>query len=82
MQAANSKWLAYVHANISKDVTSAVVTSIVGDSTGFLFADTYPDLETWAKVKTRLDGVEEIDELFEDVSECSKNTLYNSEPTE
>lgn len=82
VQAANSKWLAYVHANISEDVTSAVVTSIVGDSTGFLFADTYPDLETWAKVKTRLDGVEEIEMLFEDVSECTNNTLYNSEPTE
>ena len=35
VQAANSKWIAYVHANIS-----------------------------------------------EDVSECSKNTLYHSEPTE
>lgn len=82
VQAANSKWLAYVHANISEDVTSAVVTSIVGDATGFLFADTYPDLETWAKVKTRLDGVEEIETLFEGLSECTTNTLYNSEPTE
>ena len=82
VQAANSKWIAYVHANISEDVTSAVVTTVVGDMTGFLFADTYPDIETWAKVKSRLDGVEEIETLFEGVSECSKNSVYNSEPTE
>lgn len=85
VQAANSKWLAYVHANVSEEITSNVVTSVVGNSEGFLFVDSYPDLETWAATKTRLDSDEaEADgmgDLFDGVSECSKNSLNKVEPT-
>ena len=81
VQAVNSKWLAYVHANISEEITSSVLTAVVGNLEDFIFVDTYPDLETWAATKSRLDSNEadEIDELFSDVSECSKNRLYKSE---
>jgi len=81
VQAVNTIWLAYVHANISEEITSSVVTAVVGNLEDFVFVDTYPDLETWAATKSRLDSDEadEIDELFEDVSECSKNRLYKSE---
>lgn len=81
VQAVNTKWLAYVHANISEEVTSSVLTAVVGNLEDFIFVDTYPDLETWAATKSRLDSNEadEIDELFSDTSECSKNRLYKSE---
>ena len=81
VQAANSKWLAYVHKNVSKDVSSNVAAAIVGDSTGFIFVDRYPDLATWAKVKSRLNDDEDIDDLFEGISDCTKNTLYRMEAT-
>jgi len=83
VQAANSKWLAFVHKNVSEDITSSVVSAVVGDTSVFLFVDTYPDLATWANTKTRLDqdDVEEMD-LFEGVSECTTNSLYKSELTE
>ena len=82
VQEQNSKWLALVHANVSEDIASNVLTSIVGDSTGFSFVDIYPDLATWEKTKTYLRDNEEVEDLFEEVSECSKNSLHNSEPTE
>ncbi len=84
VQAVNSKWLAYVHEHVSEDITSSVLTAVVGNLENFIFVDSYPDLATWAATKSRLDSDEsdEIDDLFDDVSECSKNRLYKFEPTE
>lgn len=81
VQAVNSKWLTHVRENVSKEISSSVVSAIVGDSTSFLFVDSYPDLATWEKTKTYLRDNDEVDDMFDDVSECSKNTLYNAEPT-
>ena len=81
VQAVNSKWLAMVREHVSKDISSTVVSSIVGDSTSFLFVDIYADLATWEKTKTYLRDNEAVDGLFSEVSECSQNSLYYSEPT-
>ena len=80
-QAANSKWLAYVRENVSEDIASSLVTPVVGDSDEFVFIDTYPDLDTWAKTKTRLQD-SDTEELFEGVTDCSKNSLHRVQPTE
>jgi len=85
VQAANSKWLAYVHENVSEEITSSVITAVVGDLSVFRFVDSYPDLEIWAATKTRLDSDEaEADgmgELFDGLFDCSSSQLYKSEPT-
>lgn len=83
VQAANTVWLAYVHENISEDITSSVLTAVVGDSTGFVFVDSFPDLDTWARAKTRLDSDEadELEDLFEGIFECSGNSLNKVTPT-
>jgi len=83
VQTANTVWLAYVHENISEDITSSVLTSVVGDSTGFVFVDSFPDLDTWARAKTRLDSDEadELDDLFDDIFDCSENSLHKVSPT-
>jgi hypothetical protein len=83
LQAANSKWLKWVRANVNAEITSAVGTAVVGDQDMFLFADTYPDLTTWAATATALDSdaANELDDLFEDSSECSQNRLWKFEPT-
>ncbi len=80
-QAANSQWLAYVRENVSEDIASSLVTPVVGDSDDFVFIDTYPDLDTWAKTKTRLQD-SDTEELFEGVTDCSKNSLHRVQPTE
>ena len=83
VQAVNSKWLKYVTENISKDITSSFGTAVVGNQDIFMFVDTYPDLETWAKTQTALDSEEasEMDGMFEEVSHCSENRLWKLEPT-
>ena len=84
VQAINSKWLKWVNARVENAVVrSAVGTAIVGNSEIFMFVDTYPDLTTWAAVKTLLDGDEgdEIDGMFNETSECSSNRLWNMQET-
>ena len=84
VQAVNSKWLKWINAHVEGGgITSSVGTSVVGDSTVFIFVDTYPNLTTWAAAKDVLDSDEgdEMDELFADVSECSENRLWKIENT-
>lgn len=83
LQALNSKWLKWVRANVNENIESAVGTAVVGEQGMFLFADTYPDLATWAATETALDSdaANELDNLFAEVSECSENRLWKFEPT-
>jgi len=78
VQAINSKWLKWVHTNVSKDIKSSVGSPIVGNQEIFIFVDTYPDLNTWAAAQTALDSdaAKELEDLFEDVSSCSENKLW------
>lgn len=84
LQAINSKWLKWVRENVNEGIESSVGTAVVGDQEVFLFADTYPDLATWAATQTALDSdaASELKDIFEDVSDCSENRLWKFEPTE
>lgn len=83
VQAANSKWLAWVKKNVNQEISSAVLTAVVGGQEGFLFVDTYPSLSVWAAAKDALDTDEgeELGEVFEGLFECDENRLWKSEPT-
>jgi hypothetical protein len=83
VQAANSTWLKWVRANVNDKIESAFGQQIVGDQDMFLFADTYPDLNTWAATQTALDGdaANELDDLFKELIDCSQNRLWKFEPT-
>ena len=84
VQAVNSKWLKWVNANVEGGgITSAVGTAVVGNTERFIFVDTYPDLATWAAAKDVLgsDAADELDDMFDDVSECSENRLWKIEDT-
>ena len=84
VQAANSKWLKFVNAKIKGGgITSEVGTAVVGNQEIFLFVDTYPSLSTWAATAELLDSDagDEVDGLFEDLTECSENRLWKLEPT-
>ncbi len=84
VQATNSKWLKWINAHVEGGgITSSVGTTVVGNTEIFIFVDTYPNLATWAAAKDVLDSDEgdEIEDLFEDVSECSENRLWKIEDT-
>jgi len=83
VQAANSKWLKWVRANVNQEIKSAVGTAVVGEQGGFMFADTYPDLATWAATNEalRTDEGKAIEALFDDVNDCTQNRLWRFEPT-
>ena len=83
VQAINSKWLKWVNARTDDVVRSAVGTAIVGNTEIFMFIDSYPDLTTWAAVKTLLDNDEgdEMEGMFNETSECSSNRLWDMQET-
>ena len=84
VQAANSKWLKFVNANVEGGgITSSIGTAVVGDNEVFIFIDTYPSLSSWAATAELLDSdaADEIDGIFEDLNECSKNSLWKFEDT-
>ena len=85
VQAKNSEWLKWINANVEGGgISSAVGTAVVGTTNTFIFVDTYPDLATWAAAKDALDSEagEELDELFDGVTDCSENRLWKIEDTE
>ena len=84
VQATNSKWLKWINAHVEGGgIKSSVGTTVVGNNEIFIFVDTYPNLATWAAAKDALDSDEgdELDDLFNDVSECSENRLWKIEDT-
>lgn len=84
VQATNSKWLKWINAHVDGGgITSAVGTAVVGNAEKFIFVDTYPNLATWAAAKDALDSDagDEMDDLFDDVSECKENRLWKIEST-
>jgi hypothetical protein len=84
VQEANGKWLKFVNAKVAGGgITSAVGTAVVGNFETFIFVDTYPSLSSWAATQELLDSDagDEIDGLFEDLTDCSKNSLWKFEST-
>jgi len=83
LQAINSKWLKWVNKNVNEEIKSSVGTAVVGNQDMFMFADTYPDLATWAAAKGALDSdaASELEDMFEEVSDCSENRLWKFEST-
>lgn len=84
VHAANRTWLKFVNDRVEGEVTSSVLTSVVGDSGEFLFADSFPDLATWAATKDALDSEEgeAMEESLEGIYDCSGNRLWKATPTE
>ena len=44
--------------------------------------DTYPSLTFWTAAQEALQNAGNLDELFEDTNECSKNRLWRIQETE
>jgi hypothetical protein len=83
LQAINGNWLKWVRKNVNEKIESSVGIAVVGNQDMFMFADSYPDLASWAATKTALDGdsASELEGMFDEVSDCSENRLWKFEPT-
>lgn len=77
----NSKWVKYMNATVEGgDIHSYVLRTIVGDTTTFMYADSYPSMASWVAAKAdESDEMTTIDEMLSEVADCSANTLHGSE---
>ena len=82
-QAANSKWLAWMRTKVNQEIKSSAITAIVGKTQEFRWVDTYPDLATWAAGKAALqtDEGKAIESVFDGITNCSANQLYQVRAT-
>jgi len=81
VQAVNKRWLAMTRKVAGNDeINSYSLETVVGDLTIFGFADAYPDMATYAKVKAAEDTEEgeAIDDAFDALMDCTDNRLYKS----
>jgi len=83
-KAVNKVWLAWMRANVAEDITSTAATAVVGDSDTFMYVDTYPDIETWAKGKTARETDEgaAVESGFDAVMKCPGNRLWKLQRAE
>ncbi len=84
VQAVNAKWLKLANAATEEgEVRSYVLTTVVGDTTGFKFVDAFPSESAWVAMRGAMKSEEgkAIDKEFEAVCTCSHNALYESEQT-
>lgn len=81
VHAANAKWNKYINANVKGgDITSRVLTPIVGTRNTFIFLDSYPSLTSWtAGEALESDEMAAIAAELEALTDCSENTLHKSE---
>jgi hypothetical protein len=85
VRVANSKWVGFVNENVEGgDITSHIITSVVGDMTPgkFQFVDSFPTLESWAAHLTAIESIAEgiaIDAEVREAADCNESQLYKAE---
>jgi hypothetical protein len=85
VEANNSKWLALARKTVGSDeIESYVLHTVVGDQTKFWFADVYPNMAAWSAQKSadETDEGQAIENMFDELLDCSDNRLYRSEATQ
>ena len=84
VMANNEKWLAMTRKTTGSDeVQSYMMSPVVGTLTQFVFADAYPDMATWSKVKAAEETAEgeAIEAAFDALMDCTDNRLFKSKKT-
>ena len=77
---ANGKWVKYMNAHVDGgDIVSYVLQPIVGKSSTFMYADSFPSMASWGAAKAHeSEELTAIEEELNSVAVCSENTLHNS----
>ena len=84
VHAANIKWVKFVNAKVGGgDIHSYVATSVVGDTTQFLYVDSFPDMKAWVAVKAvmQTDEGQAIEAALNEIATCSSNRLWSTTET-
>ncbi len=83
-QAVNKRWVAWMRANVHEEITSSALTPIVADLGGVMYADTYPDIATWAAGEEKQMSAEgkAIEDSFGEILLCSDSQLWALHTTE
>lgn len=82
VKATNSKWVALINQKVENgEVSSHVLSNVVGNPETFGFADIFPSLEIWAEAKRagQGDDFKEIDDEFDAQSDCTSNSLHRAD---
>jgi hypothetical protein len=75
----------FVNAKVEGgDIHSYVSTSIVGDTTQFLYVDSFPSMNAWIAVKALMetDEGQVIEAALNEIATCTSNRLYSVTETE
>lgn len=81
VKAANSRWVKHVNATVGgDDISSYILTPVVGKQGTFMYADTFPSIEAWNGSREAMKSGEgpEIDKALDAAADCSSNTLHRS----
>ena len=81
VQAANSKWVKLQNDNVEGgDIRSFVLTTIVGNTETFAYADSFPSMDAWiaSKEVMKSEAGQALEKELNAVAKCSSNTLHES----
>ena len=85
VHAANGAWVKFVNATVAGgDIHSYVSTSVVGNTTQFLYVDSFPNMRAWIDTKAANETAEgqRIQAALNEAASCSSNSLHLSTETE
>ena len=87
VQAANGLWVRHMNENVpGGDIRSYPAAPIVGETSKFLYIDSFPSLTSWAQMTDITNsGSEEVQEIMnglDEVASCSRNSLYRAVESE
>lgn len=80
---ANSAWVRYHRANASDQISSMILTPMIGNTTPgrFIFADDFPDIAAWntSLGLSETEAGAEIDAALAEAATCAQNSMHNAE---
>lgn len=80
--ALNDKWVAFMNKSVKGGgINSYNLEPRVGNHDGFLFVDTYPNMQSWAAGENVMEKTKEGKALLKEfrmLAKCSSNSLYSS----
>jgi hypothetical protein len=83
VQTANKKWVKLMNDTVEGgDIRSFVLTTVIGSDTEvFLYADSFPSMESWnaSRKVIQSEAGQAIEAELNEVATCSSNSLYESE---
>ena len=81
VQEANGAWVKFNNKEVAGgDIRSFVATAIAGNTSGFTYLDSFPNIESWVGMQKAMDSAagRALEAELNEVATCSHNSLYNA----